>query len=89
MDLDPITRAVKEIDQMAVNLEALKAVIADLAVDAEAAIAKLAELEAENTKLKEGESTENPAEQDEVNELATSATSTDEKLKGAVPPAAS
>ena len=82
--LQPIDYIAKELDRMATTIAVLKEKIADVAVEAEAAVAalkakdeKIAELEAEKGSGEEGPT------QAEIEELATSASTSAEELKTA------
>jgi hypothetical protein len=88
--LQPLDYAKKELDRMAADITKLKEALAEVAVEAEAAVtlieakdAKITELEAAGT----GTGGEGPT-QEEVDALTTSASTSAADLKAAVEPAA-
>jgi hypothetical protein len=84
--IDPLHYLKRKADHLMAELNALKEAIADVAVGEEALVAYVKQLEEELAKAKEG-STGSEAEQTEINELASSATTSADALKAAVPAA--
>jgi predicted nucleic acid-binding Zn-ribbon protein len=81
--LQPIDYIAKELDRMAADISKLKEALADVAVEAEAAVTLIKEKDEKIASLEAAGTGEGPT-QEEVDDLTTSATTAATELKGAV-----
>jgi predicted nucleic acid-binding Zn-ribbon protein len=81
--LQPIDYIAKELDRMATSIAGLKEALADVAVEAEAAVTMIKERDEKIASLEAAGTGEGPT-QEEVDDLTTSATTAATELKGAV-----